>query len=322
MKNVKLIKLCAEKYLNGYGTLTQIQKDFHVNKQDVKEELENQGYIISKGVKLKTVINLKLAMDEYKNLLAEGKEPSLTKLSKKYEVTTKTISKRIKEEGFEIINYQNRLKFNENKFDTIDTEEKAYWLGFLYADGNIAKDSNNVELSLSYNDIDHLKKFNIFMEHEKDIINISNVTYNDKVYKRCRWIVNNKHLHDILNNLGCIPAKSLILKFPDISIFKDKSLIRHFIRGYVDGNGSITYNNKEHTICELSILGTEDFLTSLQEYIPKKLLYKIHSSGSNAKVININGQNAFNVIDYLYSDSTIYLQRKYEKYIEFCRLYQ
>ena len=36
MKNTKLIKLCVEKYLNGYGTLTQIQKDFHVNKQDIK----------------------------------------------------------------------------------------------------------------------------------------------------------------------------------------------------------------------------------------------------------------------------------------------
>ena len=322
MKNTKLIKLCAEKYLNGYGTLTQIQKDFHVNKQDVKEELESQGYIISKGVKLKTVINLKLAMNEYKKLLAAGEEPSLTKLSKKYEITAKTISKRIKEEGIEIINYQNRLKFNEYKFDIIDSEEKAYWLGFIFADGNIAKDSNNVELSLSYNDIKHLQKFNIFMEHEKDIINISNVTYNDKIYKRCRWIVNNKHLHDTLNNLGCIPAKSLILKFPDINIFKNISLIRHFIRGYVDGDGSITYNNKEHSICELSILGTEDFLTCLQEYIPKKLLYKIQSSGSSAKVLNINGKNAFNIIKYLYSNSTIYLQRKYEKYKEFCRLYQ
>lgn len=105
MKNTKLIKLCVEKYLNGYGTLTQIQKDFHVNKQDIKEELESQGYIISKGVKLKTVINLKLAMNEYKKLLATGEEPSLTKLSKKYEITAKTISKRIKEEGIEIINY-------------------------------------------------------------------------------------------------------------------------------------------------------------------------------------------------------------------------
>ena len=317
-----MIKLCAEKYLNGYGTLTQIQKDFHVNKQDVKEELESHGYIISKGVKLKTVINLKLAMDEYKKLLANGEEPSLTKLSEKYEVTRKTISKRIKEEGIAIINYQNRLKFNECKFDNIDTEEKAYWLGFLYADGNIAKDTNNVELGLSYNDFEHLQKFNVFMEHEKNIINISNVTFNNKVYKRCRWIVNNKHLHDTLNTLGCIPAKSLILKFPNINIFRDMSLIRHFIRGYVDGDGCLSYNNKEHTICELQILGTEDFLTELQEYIPKKLLYKIHSTGSKAKALSIRGQNAFNVIDYLYSNSTIYLQRKYERYKEFCRLYQ
>lgn len=44
-------------------------------------------------------------------------------------------------------------------FKTIDTEEKAYWLGFLYADGSVSKDLKAVTLELNIKDIDHIRKF-------------------------------------------------------------------------------------------------------------------------------------------------------------------
>lgn len=54
----------------------------------------------------------------------------------------------------------------ENLFKAIDTEEKAYWLGFLYADGNISKDKNVIELSLKESDIEHLKQYRKFLNLE------------------------------------------------------------------------------------------------------------------------------------------------------------
>ena len=48
-------------------------------------------------------------------------------------------------------------------FETIDTEEKAYWLGFMYADGYIGASRYSVGINLSLKDIDHLKKFCKYM---------------------------------------------------------------------------------------------------------------------------------------------------------------
>lgn len=76
----------------------------------------------------------------------------------------------------------------------------------------------------------------------------------------CRMSFDNKHMVDVLTNYGCIPKKSLTLTFPDKNVFKDKSLIRHFIRGYFDGDGCITYANANHSSIEVSIVGTKPFL--------------------------------------------------------------
>lgn len=205
------------------------------------------------GMKASSVINLKNAIDEY--IENYNNKPSLTKLSKKHHVGLKVLSDKLKELGYVIINHQNKLKFNEYIFDSIDTEEKAYWLGFIFADGCISsfdsegKNRHTVELSLKESDKEHLDKFNKFVEHE-DInhvkINKAKCTNNGVICNRCRWSVRNKHLWEILNSYGCTPKKSLILKFPSLSIFKDYSLIKHFIRGYWDGDGCLSYQDKEH----------------------------------------------------------------------------
>lgn len=83
----------------------------------------------------------------------------------------------------------------------------------------------------------------------------------------CVWAASSKHLWEILNKYGCTPSKSLILKFPDESIFESKDLIRHFIRGYFDGDGCISYNRYKYGIVpRCSVLGTLQFITKLAEY--------------------------------------------------------
>lgn len=72
---------------------------------------------------------MKNAVDEYLENIDNN--PSLTKVCQKYGLERHSLSRRLKELGYEVVNYQNKLKFNENVFDSIDTEEKAYWLGFM-----------------------------------------------------------------------------------------------------------------------------------------------------------------------------------------------
>lgn len=251
-------------------------------------------------------------------------EISLTKMAKREGTTRQTLAKYFKELGVEVVNKQNRLKFNENIFDSIDTEEKAYWLGFIYADGNIGsspldpsqKAKYTFEISLKGDDLTHLKKFNKFMNYNGDNTKLTNSKCDGKLYKRCRWQISNKHLWNTLNNYGCTPKKSLTLEFPDENIFKDKSLIRHFIRGYFDGDGSLSrYVHIKTVSPHIMILGTPNFLDNIERY---SNLYgnrkhdKRHSENTESIEFNLN--NGINFINYIYKDANIYLDRKYKLY--------
>ena len=220
-----------------------------------------------------------------------------------------------------------------NYFDNIDTEEKAYWLGFFFADGCIATPSRKrkdgtikngiyrIELSLSNTDYNHMEKYNKALGIEKPIP----VTKTNFKTDRCRSYFNNKHMWEILNSYGCTPCKSLTLKFPDIKIFKNKYLIKHFIRGYVDGDGCLSYSDKDKKRPLLNILGTEHFLINLQHWLPLQFENKIHKKDDkncNIFTLSFNCSTAFYITNYLYKNNNINLERKNDKYLEYCRLYE
>lgn len=260
-----------------------------------------------------------LIIDEYLN--TPEKERSLTKLGNKYGVRRQKISKWLKDNGYEVINYQNRCRMDETLFDNIDTEEKAYWLGFLYADGNISTTGNRLEMNLSSKDLDHILKFKRFLKLESDIRIEDN---RGKGKEICRLSIRNKHMWNQLNNKGCVPCKSLILKFPDKSIFKSQNLIYDFIRGYCDGDGSlgirIIKDSNNHQ-CWLSFVGTEDFLNGVQNFlgIIGTIRNKSCTNWSNqAWELKYGGTKARQIARLLYENSSIYLDRKYNKYLQFC----
>lgn len=242
-------------------------------------------------------------------------DKSITSICKEFKMDRGTFSKNLKKDGVEVINKQNICAFNENFFETINTEGKAYWLGFFYADGYVSKNSNQVELSLKSDDIEHLKKLvnSLNFTKEKHLIQ-------DNI--RCRFLVNNKKFKENLVKQGCVPQKSLILTFP-LEHQVPKYLIKHFVRGYIDGDGSVMIglnHKKERVKPRLSVLGTKDFLISLANAMNWKI-NKISPIG-NVYSIEWGGQYVFNYIESLYKDANIYLDRKYEKYLilKNCRL--
>lgn len=254
MTKQEKIDLGVQKFLNEEGTLTEIRLQLKLaSTKPLSDRLEELGYHLYNGAKASSVKGLKLAVEEY---ISNYKNyPSITKIASKYKIDRTALSNRLKELGYEVINHQNKLLFDETMFDSIDTEEKAYWLGFWYADGYLdsrplnlnTKPKYGLELSLKGSDFTHLEKFNTFMKHSKNIVKISETKCGTTICKRCRWIVTNKHLWQTLNSLGCTPKKSLVISFPDSSIFKSPNLIKHFIRGYWDGDGCLSWCDKEHT---------------------------------------------------------------------------
>lgn len=213
-------------------------------------------------------------------------------------------------------------RFNFEIFKVIDTEEKAYWLGFIFADGYVSKDGATFELGLQAKDVGHLHKFNRFMQCTDNNVSYHPKKTENKIFDFYRWNIRNTTLWNSLNDYGCTPNKSLTLQFPRECKFQNISLIKHFIRGYWDGDGCITLTSKTKII---SVLGTKDFLTSLKSYIPslkEKKLYLHKSVNNKTFSLQTSHNEAYEVLKYLYQDAFIYLDRKYEKYLDFCRLYE
>lgn len=234
---------------------------------------------------------------------------SLTELSKQSGIDRRTLSTNFKRMGIEIVNKQNLTRFDEHIFDEVDNEEKAYWLGFIFADGYISSSSNNFELSLGLKDINHLEKFSQFMKY-------NGVIKQDSY--RCRFALRNKHLWNTLNNYGCTPKKSLTLKFPNKDIFKSEDLIKHFMRGYFDGDGCITYQkdtNSVNGVC--SVLGTSEFLDEFENILNfQKSITRCKDKRltGNTTSLSFKRSESIQLMHYLYDNSSIYLDRKFKLY--------
>lgn len=210
-----------------------------------------------------------------------------------------------------------KYNVNETFFDCIDSEEKAYWLGFIYADGCVTKDKKYLYINLSPTDINHLIAFNKCINSTYPIRHFNN-------YVNLR--ISNKHLVSSLISCGCVPCKSLILEFPNNDILPN-NLIHHFIRGYFDGDGCLStiLRYKKNRIspvmeCEINFLGTYDMLHHISDNIPIDNV-KIFKFGNIYKFRIQSKKRIIDLMEYLYNGASIYLERKHEKYVNNVRNY-
>lgn len=210
----------------------------------------------------------------------------------------------------------NKYNVDENYFSEINTPNKAYRLGFLYADGCVLEQRNKhiLEISLNSEDKTHLEKFKMCLKSNAPI---KDKTIKEK-YHACRITICNDQICKDLIKLGCVPRKSLILKFPTEEQVPSE-FISHFIRGYFDGDGCI-YNNKELKKSSVSFVGTKDFLTGIQKIVHKELGLSettISQRAGKSYVCDWCGYpNIKTWFDYLYKgDDLMYLQRKFEKFL-------
>lgn len=201
--------------------------------------------------------------------------------------------------------------FDTNYFSVIDTEEKAYWLGFLYADGYVSY-KGAIVVDLKESDKEHIEKFKSSINGEKIPLK-----YNAKT-KSYRICVSSVQMAQDLYKLGCFQNKSLRLKFPSEEQVP-KELIYHFMRGYFDGDGCITYS-KGYVVFHL--IGTKDFLDGYEKvFLENNLIINTNKrlSGKhyneNTQSVSYASKKALKIFDFLYKNATIYLDRKYNLYI-------
>lgn len=208
-----------------------------------------------------------------------------------------------------------KATFNLHFFETIDTEEKAYWLGFLMADGCVSK-SGRLSIILKNDDIEHLRKFSKSLELQNTDIIEKNIT--DKrgfVTTRAEVRINSVELCQSLEKYGIVCNKT---GKEIMSSNIPKELKRHFIRGFFDGDGSICkvykrqYNRIHLGSCSLSII--QDIIENVFQETQIELKYYISNSYSRPfyYIDCTHKQHCKDFIKYLYNDCNIYLDRKYK----------
>ena len=235
------------------------------------------------------------------NLYNSGKNAK--EISDKLKISSRSIIKYLKLSNIEIRKRINLV--NEDYFSVIDTQEKSYLLGYLFADGcvkynNLKNREYNVRLKIHEKDIHILE----FMKNE---LACSNDIKKDKNTNCFYLSINSKKIVTDLILLGCTPKKSLTLKFPNIN----DVYINSFIHGYFDGDGSIYFNDKQ---IHFKILGTESFLNSISEYLKKyNIVYKVEKY-TNSKIFQyrVFSKDSIKIIYKLIYDNTskIFLNRK------------
>lgn len=217
---------------------------------------------------------------------------------------------------------QRKYPIQENFFDMVDTEEKAYILGFIYADGCNSTEKNNIIINLQEKDKEILIKITDLIQPTKPLqyIDLSNKINNNgfgKSQNQYRLVIANKHISQRLVELGCGKAKTHNLVFPKEEQVPSY-LIRHFIRGYFDGDGSISGTKQK----QISFTGRKPFLLAIQNILIKelgfsktKLLKRWKESTNDITSLVYCGKNqCIKFRDWLYKDSKIYLKRKKIKF--------
>lgn len=202
---------------------------------------------------------------------------------------------------------------NEFYFNKIDTPEKAYWLGFLYADGCTHNGSSEVSIQLT--DKEHIEKF----KQAIGAINHKIVEIHDTRWENAKTLymfsIKDKQLHADLCKWGCVPNKTfLINKIPNIP----RDYVSHFLRGYFDGDGSLHYLKSTNNFRISFTCGSVEFLEDIQKELGTSLSIR-NEKGTNSNYLQISGRHQVErILNYLYKDSTesARLDRKYDLYLQ------
>lgn len=207
---------------------------------------------------------------------------------------------------------------NHNFFAN-DNELSFYWAGFIAADGCVYRRNINKQLiiALAEKDLDHLKMFKKHINFDGNI----NRSVRDHSKQNPNWNksiiytlnISSSQIFEDLKRFNIVPQKTLIYTFP--YWLKHHKLVNHFMRGYIDGDGSFYYQKNRNRVC-FELRGTLDFLKDCQDVLENNILIKskVHvTTPDSTSKIKYNGKKIVpQIVDFIYKNSTIYLPRKYE----------
>ena len=195
-----------------------------------------------------------------------------------------------------------RQTYDAHYFQFIDTEEKAYWLGFLTADGCITPgkkpgQSMRLSLHLALQDYEHLVKLKSALQASQTISTSE---------RSCSFTIFSSEIAADLVQHGILPKKTFSTKPAQVA----PELARHYWRGVIDGDGYISKDRKQ-----LTLIGDYEVVSGFQAFVLAHCP-KVKASifrNENIYTFKVTGTAAMQVLEVLYEGATVCLERKYER---------
>lgn len=265
--------------------------------------------------------------DKQKIIDLYNKNYSYRQIAQEFNVHLDTIFKWVNKWGIKTKSLSERhqtISFDKEYFKEINTEEKAYFLGFIAADGCVCK--NAVSLCLHRQDEHILKKL------KKELKSGHALMIDREKYRK--FSICNIEFAESLRQKGIMDRKTFLIKFPSEDIVP-KELLVHYMRGYFDGDGCISFSKNKKGIRKIlwktQITSNFDFLSKYSEVlnemlgnVSKSKLRREKRRQSPIFYYEIGGTSPITlqkIYNLLYKDATIFLTRKKEKFETIIRIF-
>lgn len=295
--------LSAYEMIKNGESITSIAKKYNISRHTLSRYLEK--YNLREQISPKNHLVDESKYDEIIKLYNSDNHHSIQSIAETLSISPSSVWRCLRKNSIiKEDNYFKKFNYNENRFKNIKTELDAYWLGFLYADGynNVIK--HEVELTLQYEDINIIEEFKKYIGDGK----VKKVIKSGFPQAQYRFV--NKTISNNLEKHGCIMNKSFTKEFPQIK----SNLIRHFVRGYFDGNGNVTVSN--NTVTFKIYTASENFAYSLKSILEEELQTEIniHKRKNVFELSKTEKKIIQKFCQYIYKYSKIKLERKYKKF--------
>lgn len=239
---------------------------------------------------------------------------STLRIAARLRASASRVARIIRQAGVPIRSPSERMRTyacDHSYFDVIDTEAKAYWLGFLAADGYVST-RNELSVSLAAKDAGHLAKLRDALSSTHPLLD---VTKRDGRHPQVRLVIQSAGLTEALASHGVTNRKSATMEPPVLG----PDLMRHFWRGAFDGDGCVTSTGRGGVDARVSFCGSIAMVSGFARFIAS-------TNRSNAKITH-DGRKSASFYHFacsgnhgcavalrsLYAGSTVYLDRKRER---------
>ena len=346
-KNIKkpeyivAIGKAVKKYQTCFISIPECEMMYNIPDGKLKFYIESENIVrLIKDNEVEYKRNLEDAVQYFKN----DDNISITDCAKKFKIERISLREELKRRKIKahsiiktnsgnrksliVIHKKNNHTVDDDFFSKIDTNQKAYWLGFITADGSVDDKNNRVGIGLSIRDYDQLHRFKKALRTNYSICEtVSKLNTLNKEYRSCSITINSSKMVYDLKKLGVLPKKTKKEK-PCKKV--PKKFMRDYIRGFFDGDGWISaIKRRKIDRCknkrwELGFCGSLEMMQWIKNYIEEEIevsFSEILTAGPIFKIRIINQLDIITIGKFLYHDANEYLPRKYEKIADLCRLH-